>query len=253
VSGPETSYVLLAGADVERLTQFRAAHPETVIDDGGRAVWRAIIPEPNGETVVVRYTLRELLDKLDELFPDLPQIARHLVPPGVARQETVPAGRRGQRGSLPMGNSPFPRVPRLAGTAKDGPCWGLPGAGVWPIPLIRRAFPRHGPSTGTAVFLRGHFRLRRPVLRERRPAFPRRDRPRIHREPLQVVGVRRLLSPRRALAAVAAGRSAVPGRIRFRQASALSWGVRRAPVPAWIQVRVRIPAPAVGHDTLRRT
>lgn len=67
MSGAEAPYVLLAGADVERLARFRAAHPEAVIDDGGRGVWRAIIPEPSGETVVVRYTLRELLDKLDAL------------------------------------------------------------------------------------------------------------------------------------------------------------------------------------------
>ena len=30
---------------------------------------QARIPELNGETVITRYTLRELLDKLDELRP----------------------------------------------------------------------------------------------------------------------------------------------------------------------------------------
>ncbi len=29
--------------------------------------WRAIIPEASGETVVVRHTLCELVDRLDEL------------------------------------------------------------------------------------------------------------------------------------------------------------------------------------------
>jgi hypothetical protein len=30
--------------------------------------WQALIPEPNGEIVTTRYTLRALLDKLDELL-----------------------------------------------------------------------------------------------------------------------------------------------------------------------------------------
>ena len=33
----------------------------------GFGTWQARIPEPDGETVITRYTLRELLDKLDEL------------------------------------------------------------------------------------------------------------------------------------------------------------------------------------------
>jgi hypothetical protein len=70
VSGAEAPYVLLAGIDVERLARFRAAHPEVVIDDGGRNVWRAIIPEPDGERTTVRYTLREFLDRLDALLGD---------------------------------------------------------------------------------------------------------------------------------------------------------------------------------------
>ncbi len=53
---------------VSRLLAFRAAHPEVVIGDGGFGTWQARIPEPDGETVTTRYTLRELLDKLDELF-----------------------------------------------------------------------------------------------------------------------------------------------------------------------------------------
>jgi len=49
-----------------RLQAFRAAHPEVIIGDFGFGVRQARIPEPNGEHVISRYTLRELLDKLDE-------------------------------------------------------------------------------------------------------------------------------------------------------------------------------------------
>ena len=33
----------------------------------GHGWWQALIPEPDGERVITRYTLRELLDKLDQL------------------------------------------------------------------------------------------------------------------------------------------------------------------------------------------
>ena len=52
---------------VLRLQAFRAAHPEVIIGDFGFGVWQARIPIPQGEHVISRYTLRELLDKLDEL------------------------------------------------------------------------------------------------------------------------------------------------------------------------------------------
>ncbi len=52
---------------VLRLQAFRAAHPDVIIGDFGFGVWQARIPEPNGEHVISRYTLRELLDKLAEL------------------------------------------------------------------------------------------------------------------------------------------------------------------------------------------
>jgi hypothetical protein len=54
---------------VLRLQAFRVTHPEVVIGDGGFGVWQARVPQPNGEHVVSRYTLRELLDKLDDLTP----------------------------------------------------------------------------------------------------------------------------------------------------------------------------------------
>ena len=38
-----------------------------IIGTGEFGTWEARIPEPTGETVMTRYTLRELLDRLDEL------------------------------------------------------------------------------------------------------------------------------------------------------------------------------------------
>jgi transcriptional regulator with XRE-family HTH domain len=51
-----------AGALLSAIGAFRDTP-----DDGGFGTWQARIPEPDGETVITRYTLRELLDKLDEL------------------------------------------------------------------------------------------------------------------------------------------------------------------------------------------
>ena len=53
---------------VIRLQHFRQDHPEVVIGDGGFGTMQARIPEPNGEVVITRYILRELLDKLDDLL-----------------------------------------------------------------------------------------------------------------------------------------------------------------------------------------
>jgi len=52
---------------VLRLIRFRQAHPDVIIGDGGFGTMQARIPAANGETVITRYSLRELLDKLDEL------------------------------------------------------------------------------------------------------------------------------------------------------------------------------------------
>jgi hypothetical protein len=51
---------------VPRLAIFRDQHPGVLIREG-IGYWQAQIPESAGETVITRYTLRELLDKLDEL------------------------------------------------------------------------------------------------------------------------------------------------------------------------------------------
>jgi hypothetical protein len=49
------------------LARYRAAHPEVIIGDGGFGTVQARLPEPDGETVITRCALRELLDRLDEL------------------------------------------------------------------------------------------------------------------------------------------------------------------------------------------
>lgn len=51
-----------------RLAAFRAVCPHVIIGSFGFGTWQARIPEDNGETITTRYTLRELLDKLDELL-----------------------------------------------------------------------------------------------------------------------------------------------------------------------------------------
>lgn len=52
---------------VPRLMEFRDQHPGVIVAFGG-PFWQAIIPEPDGETVITRYSLKALLDKLGELL-----------------------------------------------------------------------------------------------------------------------------------------------------------------------------------------
>jgi hypothetical protein len=52
---------------IVRLARFRAANPDVIVGDGGFGTVQARIPKPDGEIVITRYTLRELLDKLGEL------------------------------------------------------------------------------------------------------------------------------------------------------------------------------------------
>lgn len=66
-SAREVPFVLDGPDELARLQRFRAEHPGVLVGGGGFGTWQALIPEPSGETVVVRYTLRELLDRLDEL------------------------------------------------------------------------------------------------------------------------------------------------------------------------------------------
>jgi hypothetical protein len=64
---PRPEFVLDGPDELGRLRQFRAGHPDVLVGDGGFGTWQALIPEPDGETVITRYTLRELLDKLGEV------------------------------------------------------------------------------------------------------------------------------------------------------------------------------------------
>ncbi len=51
---------------VPRLNQFRRDHPGIVIH-AGPGYWQAQIPQPDGEQIITRYRLQDLLDKLDIL------------------------------------------------------------------------------------------------------------------------------------------------------------------------------------------
>jgi hypothetical protein len=51
-----------------RLAAFRHLHPSIVIGAVEFGCWQALIPECNGETVRVRHSLKELLDRLAETF-----------------------------------------------------------------------------------------------------------------------------------------------------------------------------------------
>ena len=57
---------------VLRLGRFREDHPAIMIG-AGNGWWQALIPEPDGEIVTTRYTLRALLDKLDDLLSTNPR------------------------------------------------------------------------------------------------------------------------------------------------------------------------------------
>jgi hypothetical protein len=41
---------------VLRLHEFRAARPDVIVEAGEFGTWQGRIPEPNGETVINRYT-----------------------------------------------------------------------------------------------------------------------------------------------------------------------------------------------------
>jgi hypothetical protein len=69
--GPPLRIVPGETDQVPRLHQFRRDHADVVIDSGS-GWWQARIPEPAGERVITRYTLRELLDKLDQLTAPSP-------------------------------------------------------------------------------------------------------------------------------------------------------------------------------------
>jgi len=54
---------------LRRLGQFRARNPGVVVKRDTRfGFWQAWIPVSNGGTVITRYVLQDLLDKLEELL-----------------------------------------------------------------------------------------------------------------------------------------------------------------------------------------
>ena len=63
---PELRLVPEEPDQVLRLAGFREQAPSVSIREG-TGYWQAQIPQPAGETIITRYRLRELLDKLDEL------------------------------------------------------------------------------------------------------------------------------------------------------------------------------------------
>jgi hypothetical protein len=68
VTGQQLGRLALAPDEpdqVLRLHRFREVHPGVIIGDGGFGTFQARVPEPDGETVITRYSLRELLDRLD--------------------------------------------------------------------------------------------------------------------------------------------------------------------------------------------
>jgi hypothetical protein len=56
---------------VLRLRRFREEHPGVSIYTG-LGYWQARVPEANGETVITRYFLQGLLDKLEALLNSPP-------------------------------------------------------------------------------------------------------------------------------------------------------------------------------------
>jgi hypothetical protein len=56
---------------------FRAADPEVIIGDSGFGVWQARIPEPDGERIISRYTLRKLLGQARRADRGAPQPVGH--------------------------------------------------------------------------------------------------------------------------------------------------------------------------------
>ena len=49
------------------LAAFRSAYPNVIVEAGEFGTWQARIPEENGETVITRHRLGELLDRLGEV------------------------------------------------------------------------------------------------------------------------------------------------------------------------------------------
>jgi hypothetical protein len=69
VSGRQVVNGREGSGELWRLGQFRARNPGVTIKrDSGFGFWQAWIPVSNGGTVITRYLLQDLLDKLEELL-----------------------------------------------------------------------------------------------------------------------------------------------------------------------------------------
>jgi len=69
VTGPARPALSLVPDELDqvlRLNQYRRDHPGVTIC-AGQGYWQAQILQRNGEIVITRFQLRELLDKLDTL------------------------------------------------------------------------------------------------------------------------------------------------------------------------------------------
>lgn len=69
MTGPARRPLSLLPGDADqvlRLSQYRSDHPGVAIC-AGLGYWQAQIPQHDGEMIITRYQLRELLDKLDTL------------------------------------------------------------------------------------------------------------------------------------------------------------------------------------------
>lgn len=74
----EPRWLRLAAGELDqalRLAAFRAAHPGVRIRRGEFGTWEAVIPQHQGETFTAQYTLRALLDRLDDLTSGQPDAA----------------------------------------------------------------------------------------------------------------------------------------------------------------------------------
>lgn len=119
---------------VMRLTRFRAEHPDVIVGAADFGTWQGRIPEPNGETVVVRHTLRELLNRLDELtglggtvvrWPGRvegpPRLGRHRTCPNLCpRCPKCPTIRVGRKAG-PQARAEAPRLSPGAAPARQSP------------------------------------------------------------------------------------------------------------------------------------
>jgi hypothetical protein len=68
MTDPPRIFPVLDYEQAVRLASFKALHPDVVVGELGFGHWQGRIPAEDGETVVTRDTLPELLDRLGELL-----------------------------------------------------------------------------------------------------------------------------------------------------------------------------------------